>query len=123
MSCHDPLHNQNQTKVAKLARKRCLELLSKKQFEPKWVSAVEGEVAKLEEDILTEGNNGKIPFNPFQIVMKRVLAVLLQFAFGQDLESKPGWLEEMSQVFSLVLFNNFKCDVKYYVKILPQDLM
>jgi len=87
----------DRTKIAKLGRKRCLELLSKKQFEPRWVGAVDGEVSKLEKDILTAGENGNNPFNPFQIIMKRVLAVLLQFALGQDLESKPGWLEEMSQ--------------------------
>ena len=94
---YDPTKPEN-TKIAKLIRRRLLEWFSKKTLEPRWIAAVDNEKEALEKHILDMGKNGTVAIDPFWPIVYRTKSILLESALGIDIDSTPEKLPKLVNV-------------------------
>jgi hypothetical protein len=83
------------TKIAKLCRRRMMELAAKKQFEPKWVAKVDAQIPWLVESLKKVGENGTKPIDTFTYTMPAAMTVVLDFALDIDLSKHTDYRDRI----------------------------
>ena len=103
-------HDPKGTKIAKLCRRRLMELAAKKQFEPKWIAKVDSQIPWLVEQLKKAGENGTKPIDTFSLTMPAALTVVLDFALDIDLSKQTDYRDRICKYANNALESVVKLD-------------
>jgi len=98
------------TKIAKLCRKRLMELAAKKKNEPKWIAKVDSQIPWLVEQFKKEGENGTKPIDTFSLTMPAAMTVVMDFAMDIDLSKHSDYRDRICKYANCALESIVKLD-------------
>jgi len=98
------------TKIAKLCRRRVMEVISKKQSEPKWVAKTEAQIPFLVESLKKVGENGTKPIDTFEYTMPAAMTVLMDFALDIDLSKHTDYRDRICKYANDALHTLIRLD-------------
>ena len=87
-----------------------MEVISKKQNEPKWVAKTEAQIPFLVESLKKVGENGTKPIDTFEYTMPAAMTVLMDFALDIDLSKHTDYRERICKYANNALHTLVRLD-------------